>query len=153
MEIVDLHACVTAHLEQRIGCKLPWTNSSGRQCQTASDYRAYLEQYRQVIALSEDSISRNTGCLPRCRRREFTRTLLSTSHEVVGANDAGKARTVEFLLFYPTGRYTVKNYYYVYDGNTAFADVGGYLGLLLGHSLLSFYDALKDGYNKMVKVH
>ncbi len=27
----------------------------------------------------------------------------------------------------------------IYDGNSAFADIGGYLGLLLGHSLLSMY--------------
>ncbi len=30
---------------------------------------------------------------------------------------------------------------YVYDGDNLIADVGGYLGLLLGASIMSFYDA------------
>ena len=30
--------------------------------------------------------------------------------------------------------------YLTYDGNDFVADFGGYLGLLLGHSLLTFYD-------------
>ena len=30
--------------------------------------------------------------------------------------------------------------YLTYDGNDFVADFGGYLGLLLGHSILTFYD-------------
>ncbi len=42
-------------------------------------------------------------------------------------------------LFLPTTKHVVKEQYVVYDGNTFVADVGGYLGLLLGHSLLGIY--------------
>ncbi len=31
----------------------------------------------------------------------------------------------------------VREQYYVYDGASLFADIGGYLGLLLGHSVYS----------------
>ena len=48
-----------------------------------------------------------------------------------------------FYYYYGSGRYTLKTYYYSYDWNSFFADVGGFLGLLLGHSLLSFYDVGK----------
>ena len=47
--------------------------------------------------------------------------------------------------------------YLTYDGNDFVADFGGYLGLLLGHSILTFYDwivlmieKMKEG-SKMVK--
>jgi uncharacterized membrane protein len=34
----------------------------------------------------------------------------------------------------------VKKQYYVYDSNSCIADIGGYLGLCLGMSILTFYD-------------
>ena len=46
-------------------------------------------------------------------------------------------------FFYATGKYVEKSYYYTYDWNSFVADVGGYMGLLLGHSLLSYYDVAK----------
>ena len=33
----------------------------------------------------------------------------------------------------------VKEQFFVYDSNAVIADVGGYMGLLLGHSILSMY--------------
>jgi hypothetical protein len=34
----------------------------------------------------------------------------------------------------------VKKQYYVYDSDSFIADIGGYLGLCLGMSILTFYD-------------
>jgi hypothetical protein len=34
----------------------------------------------------------------------------------------------------------VKKQYYVYDSDSFIADIGGYLGLCLGMSMLTFYD-------------
>ena len=34
--------------------------------------------------------------------------------------------------------------YYSYDFNSFIADVGGYLGLLLGHSIYSFYNVVAE---------
>ncbi len=42
-------------------------------------------------------------------------------------------------LFLSTSKHLVKKQYVIYDGNSFFADVGGYLGLILGHSLLGIY--------------
>ncbi len=41
-----------------------------------------------------------------------------------------------------TGTYEVREQYFIYDGNTFIADIGGYLGLLLGHSILSIVQFL-----------
>ena len=43
------------------------------------------------------------------------------------------------LFVVPTGRYEVREQYVVYDSDSFIADVGGFLGLLLGHSMLSLY--------------
>ena len=43
-------------------------------------------------------------------------------------------------LYYVSNKVTVKEEYYTYDTANIIADFGGYLGLLLGYSILGFYD-------------
>ena len=43
-------------------------------------------------------------------------------------------------LYFAGGNYEVTKEYYTYDTNSFIGDVGGYLGLCLGLSLLSFFD-------------
>jgi hypothetical protein len=49
-------------------------------------------------------------------------------------------RPLSLNLYYGSGRYQVRHQYLTYDAQSLVADIGGYLGLLLGHSVLSFYD-------------
>ena len=44
---------------------------------------------------------------------------------------------INFL--FSTTSLSAKEQYIIYDPNSFVADVGGYLGLLLGHSVLSIY--------------
>jgi hypothetical protein len=48
-----------------------------------------------------------------------------------------------------SGSYEEKVYNYSYDSNTFLSDIGGYLGLLLGNSLLSFYDKIFAGIHRL----
>ena len=43
-----------------------------------------------------------------------------------------KSSTLELNIYVKTGRRDVKEKYIIYDVNSMFADIGGYLGLLLG---------------------
>ena len=52
--------------------------------------------------------------------------------------------TLSLKLFYNTGLYHIKEQYYTYGLNSFVADFGGYLGLLLGHSILSAFDFGRD---------
>ena len=38
----------------------------------------------------------------------------------------------------------VREHYYIYDSNSFIADVGGFLGLLMGHSLFGIYCSLEE---------
>ena len=53
---------------------------------------------------------------------------------------------------YMNSDYIVRQEYLTYDISSFIADVGGYLGLLLGHSLLSIYEWLMKWICKAVKV-
>ena len=55
-----------------------------------------------------------------------------------------KSSTLSLKLFYNTGLYHIREQYYTYGLNSFVADFGGYLGLLLGHSILSAFDLGRD---------
>ena len=59
-----------------------------------------------------------------------------------------KSRLDLFLTLY-SPHADVKREYLTYDYNAFIADVGGYLGLLLGHSILSFYDGLTSVFDRI----
>lgn len=52
---------------------------------------------------------------------------------------------------YMNSDYIVRQEYLTYDINSFIADVGGYLGLLLGHSLFSIYEWLMKWIGKAAK--
>ena len=97
---------------------------------------SFARSYDQIAGRSEQSIARATKCLPSCKGSEFETKILPPVDSPSGDVFSG-------YFFYATGKYVEKSYYYTYDWNSFVADVGGYMGLLLGHSLLSYYDVAK----------
>ncbi len=109
--------------------------------------------------MGEHNIVKRTGCLPSCTRRLYTaepliQSVLEDPNIPEGtvmfqvkekANVASISRPLIPLQFYYTSNeYTEKTEYFVYGFTSLVADFGGYLGLLMGHSLLSLYDAWKE---------
>ena len=73
-----------------------------------------------------------------------------TKQQFHGLSFAGDMMALEWE--YINSDYIVRQEYLTYDINSFIADVGGYLGLLLGHSLLSIYEWLMKWICKAVKV-
>ena len=53
-------------------------------------------------------------------------------------------RALAAQFMYLNNRYTEEVFYYTYDFESFVADFGGYMGLILGHSMLTLYDYLSD---------
>ena len=51
-----------------------------------------------------------------------------------------KKRYLLFYIYFINGRYEEKKHYVIYDFNSFIADVGGYMGLLLGFNLHSIFE-------------
>ena len=84
----------------------------------------------------EVDIVDQTGCLPHCERDEIS------LHEIEDESRSWKQTkypTLTMIFLFEDGTYQFQEEYVVYDFNDFIADVGGYLGLLLGHSVLSIY--------------
>ena len=54
-----------------------------------------------------------------------------------------------FQFFYPSNMYDEYTQYIIYDETNFIANFGGYLGLLLGSSVLTFYDGGKIWMGKL----
>ncbi len=91
-----------------------------------------------------------TGCLSSCEKSEFRIRPTTELRYTVRVKQVFVIQLSNKLfqgahdyfwlkLLLPTTEHAVKEQYVVYDGNSFVADVGGYLGLLLGHSLLGIY--------------
>ena len=85
--------------------------------------------------MDEREIFEMTGCMPGCSKSEIK---VVTRYEHKQRQDDGK-KVVHLQFVYPRGEYDLIEEYYIYNWGSFIADVGGYLGLLLGSSLLSMY--------------
>ncbi len=47
--------------------------------------------------------------------------------------------SLSLTFYFPSGRHDLREQYHTYDLSSFVADVGGYMGLLLGHSILSIF--------------
>ena len=87
-----------------------------------------------IDTMDEREIFELTGCTPGCEKSEFD---LTTMQETPKAD-----QKLSIYLTYLHGEYDLTEEYYIYDHISFIADIGGYLGLLLGYSLLSMYHNL-----------
>ena len=58
--------------------------------------------------------------------------LWETSH--IGSKTKYPPELVKLSFIISSGEYEKKEHYFIYDGNTLIADIGGYLAMLLGLS-------------------
>ena len=145
----EISTCIQHHIENRLGCQLPWYDKSKNlpRCKESNQYKEFLKSYNWHASLDDASIAKFTGCLPSCRRNEFK---MKVFQEFSVPPIHGQTYFA-CMFFYPSGAYIEKSYYYTYDFGDYVGDVGGYMGLLLGCSLLGFYDWFKRIYRKMLR--
>ena len=146
---VEMDTCIQHHIEKEIGCLLPWHEEKTNlaKCTMTSQYAAFITAYDKIASLSSSSIARITGCLPSCKRNEFRVNIIN---RIEKPTENGSEGYIGYF-YYPGGRYVEKVYYYTYDFGAYIADVGGLIGLFLGHSLLSLYDLLKQTWKNKKK--
>ena len=137
----ELSTCIQQYIESNMKCQLPWHNQSTTlsKCTTSNQYEEFLNKYLLISSQDEASIAKVTGCLPSCRRNEFE---VKVVNRIEMPPENGQFY-FSGLFYYPSGSYIEKSYYYTYELGDYIADVGGYVGLMLGYSLINFYDGIK----------
>ena len=128
---------MTRFLEDTYNCTahLLMANKSKPSCQ--KDTMGLMASWFDSIFnhMPERDIYNLTGGLPHCVRDEISLDELPESRTWSTRGDP----TLTMIFLFEDGSYQLTEEYIVYDSNDFIADVGGYLGLLLGHSVLSIY--------------
>ncbi len=142
----NLVTCIDEYIERRVGCssKLQISPKKMQVCSTHNQYRMWAEVIQQVITLGENEIFSLTGCMGPCEMFDYgDTTILELQPDTMGDLAKGE-KSLTLHIFFESGGYEAKEQYYVYDMNNLIADIGGYLGLLLGHSVFSLFCIMRE---------
>lgn len=140
----DVLSCVYSGWEESMGCGMPWrTNSDKRLCNTSEEYDEIIDKLMDFKESGEREIGNKYGCLASCSRFSYSlKEFRGKKGTIPDSLSGSDVIVVNFIILDPT--YTTKVQYAVYDHNNLIADIGGYLGLLLGQSILTFYDLVVE---------
>ena len=148
-DLPSVSQCIAEYIEGKFNCSLYILNSVGEKPNCDEDIASYKNENHELIKYwslkTELEIYQMTGCMPSCKGKQIR---LETEQETTSDSTNPDIR----LLFqYRDGMYNLNQEYLVYDFNNFIADIGGYLGLLLGHSILSIYSTSADWITKPIK--
>ena len=143
-ENVNTSACISRYLENRLGCNtmiLGSQYSQNNHCTTRSQLMALANISKKLEEADADDIYKMTGCLSSCEKDQYSLSAepLKQDYASVWMGDTPCELHLQFRMRYSS--YEEKEQYIIYDFNSFIADVGGFMGLLLGCSLLSIYSA------------
>lgn len=101
------------------------------------DHGKVVKELQDVIKMGENPVAKEMGCLGSCERFSYDiRRVLYSRKDVA----PGEEVILKVSLAITGGSFGVKKQYVIYDLSSLISDIGGYLGLLLGQSLLTSYD-------------
>ena len=130
---ISVSKCVGRFVEGKLNncsLKLLMSNPHLESCHQPIPEQ-HLDTITNLNKMDEREIFEQTGCVPGCSKSEFGLLTLQEL-QIMG-------KKLELTLSFMQGEYDLIEEYYIYDYTSFIADVGGYLGLLLGYSLLSMY--------------
>ena len=141
--------CIAEYFEATYNCSLYMLDSLGQREDCTEDYASYekknAELLKQWAMKTEVEIYQTTGCMPSCKGKQIRL-------ETVQETTSDSTDPIMHLNFqYRDGKYNLNEEYLVYDYYNFIADIGGYLGLLLGHSILSVYSMSSDWITKPIR--
>ena len=131
--------CIVKRVEEKHNCTTYqlFANKNRDICERIPDVKSRI-MLKKLSSLSTGDIYDLYGCLPHCEHDEIhVKRIGSPFYEYKGSNPRF---TLE--LQFEDGSYHTTEEYIIYDTDSFIADIGGYLGLLLGHSILSIYSTL-----------
>ena len=132
----DFMHCVENYYSKRLGCLLPWStknglnNHSGNICKSKEKFQEFKNISFNILRKKEIRELVKEGCfIPNCQQRSWEFKKESFKEVTKSGFDFTINENPKVLVRREVKLYTAINF---------FAEVGGYLGLLLGESLISY---------------
>ena len=142
--------CLANFIERKIGCTPNIQGSQypkGLPCNTKSQLLDLANITMLFQEADENEVYEMTGCLSACEKDLYRVSADPIQKEFVAFG--GKCEYhVKFKIM--DRSYEEEEQYIIYDTDSFFADLGGFMGLLLGTSLISIYKGLENLLKKLI---
>ena len=139
--------CMENYYSQKLGCVLPWTlihgennnNNNMNICKGKDKYWEFKNISMNILEPEENEELKEEGCfVPNCQQRSWSIRFKEKFDMKKVTNDKENYAS-GFMYDMPQETKTlVRKEVRLYTAINFFAEVGGYLGLLLGESLISY---------------
>ncbi len=143
--------CLKAYFRERLQCEVTMDEGQVGRCESDVEFKAFLNLTRRFSSMMDEEVFALTGCARQCQEMFYEATpeienVFNTSQVEVTNKDS-------LILSYYTAStgLEVEKDILVYDKNDLIADIGGYLGLLLGFSVLSMFKSIEISISKFLK--
>jgi hypothetical protein len=145
----DFMHCMENYYSKKIGCVLPWVLFQGRNnhgmnvCRGKEKYWEFKNISMNILMPEENKELNKEGCfIPNCQQRSwsirFKETFETKAVNWVVTNEREKNTSGFIYDMSQETKTLVRKEVRLYTAINFFAEVGGYLGLLLGESLISY---------------
>ena len=133
--------CLEKYYSRKLGCMLPWLLNTKLKydrmniCEGKEKFKQFKNIAMNILKPEESNELTNERCfIPDCEQRSWKmKNQITTDEEINGELITG----FSFEWFEPS-KVLIREEVELYTLVNFFAEVGGYLGLLLGESLLSY---------------
>ena len=149
--------CIAQFIQSQIGCDIKvqgareTNNTSWPPCNSTSQLQKFAFLSGKLQYATASDIYDMTGCLSACEKDKFDiRTSQMIKKSFQKPNPTGRVTLTVHISMSDTS-YVQEQEYIIYDVNSFIADVGGYMGLLLGCSILSLFDEVESVVKKLFK--
>ena len=154
---INTTACIAEFIQNQIGCSANIQGNIGSNsrtrppCQSTSDLKKFAAIAGRLQYADESTIYNMTGCLSSCERDKFDIKMTETteSTHVIPVRQVS-IQLYLYITIHDTS-FIGEEQYVIYDYNSFIADVGGYMGLLLGSSILSLFDQFEGLVNNVYR--
>ena len=143
---VNPSSCVAKFIEKELGCTASVIGSqyfNGTRCTTKAQLLALANVSRILAQANGNDLYDMVGCLSPCEKHKYSLSLDPIKVEYANAWIGEPVGELHLRFIHLDGTYEEQEQYVIYDMNSFIADVGGYMGLLLGCSLLSLYNEME----------
>ena len=134
--------CINEYYASKLNCTLPWVPSNNPQNRQQCQGKEKFTEFRNLsFAIGNPEVNEELkikGCIiPNCEERTWH--IESFQKENLSNFNISEENLMLTISFSHRSKVLVRNEINLYTVSSFFADIGGYLGLLLGESLISYF--------------
>ena len=143
---LNTSACIAKFIEDQMGCGIRLLgNDIGKKptCSSGSQLRNLSKIFEALKHADDKFIYEQTGCMASCEKYEYQGFEYHRNDVLWLPCRGDEPCNLSLRPEINDRSYDEKRQYVVYDFNSFIADVGGFIGLLLGFSTLSLFKELE----------